>query len=116
MLSQTIPDGGRNQLRKKAYAAHSGFDLRPPQSPLCNLGAGSLRRARYGSHRDAGRCQALRLRESGGSPARGTGMMAGSDGPAVAGGPARHVPVLAGPALELLNIREGGIFIDGTFG
>jgi len=43
-------------------------------------------------------------------------MMAGSDGPAVAGGPARHVPVLARPALELLNVRSGGIYIDGTFG
>jgi 16S rRNA (cytosine1402-N4)-methyltransferase len=43
-------------------------------------------------------------------------MMAGSDGPAVAGGPARHVPVLARPALDLLNIRDGGVFIDGTFG
>jgi hypothetical protein len=40
MLSQTIPDGGRNQLRNKAYAALSGFDLRPPQSPHSNLGAG----------------------------------------------------------------------------
>jgi 16S rRNA (cytosine1402-N4)-methyltransferase len=43
-------------------------------------------------------------------------MMAGSDGPAVAGGPARHVPVLARPVLELLNVRDGGIIIDGTFG
>ena len=54
--------------------------------------------------------------QSGGSSARGTGMMGGSDGAAVAGGPARHVPVLARPALELLNIRDGGIYIDGTFG
>lgn len=43
-------------------------------------------------------------------------MMAGSDGPAVAGGLARHVPVLARPALELLNVRDGEIYIDGTFG
>ena len=43
-------------------------------------------------------------------------MMAGSDGPAVAGGLARHVPVLARPALELLNVHDGGIYIDGTFG
>jgi 16S rRNA (cytosine1402-N4)-methyltransferase len=43
-------------------------------------------------------------------------MMAGSDGPAVAGGLARHVPVLARPALEFLNVRDGGIYIDGTFG
>src|SRR5215212_2179052 len=105
MLSQTIPNGGRNQLREKAYA--------PPGSPLgsppFNLGAGSLRRAFHGSHRDGARFnRAARLRESGGSSARGTGMMVGSDGPAaVAGGPARHIPVLARPALEFLNIRDG---------
>ena len=45
-------------------------------------------------------------------------MTIGGDGgrPAVAGGPARHIPVLARPAIELLNIRDGGIYIDGTFG
>jgi 16S rRNA (cytosine1402-N4)-methyltransferase len=43
-------------------------------------------------------------------------MMAGGDSYAVAGGPARHVPVLARPALELLNVRDGGVYIDGTFG
>jgi 16S rRNA (cytosine1402-N4)-methyltransferase len=43
-------------------------------------------------------------------------MMAGSDSPAVAGGLARHVPVLARAALEQLNVRDGGIYIDGTFG
>ncbi len=31
-------------------------------------------------------------------------------------GPARHVPVLVRAALEQLNVREGGIYIDGTFG
>jgi len=109
MLSQTIPYGGRNQLREKAYA--------PFGSPPSNLGARSLRRALHGSHRDDPRFnQVAMLRESGGSSVRGTGMMAGSDGAAVAGGPARHVPVLARPALELLNIRDGGIYIDGTFG
>jgi 16S rRNA (cytosine1402-N4)-methyltransferase len=43
-------------------------------------------------------------------------MMAGSDGSAVAGGLARHVPVLVRPALDLLEVRDGGIYIDGTFG
>ena len=44
-------------------------------------------------------------------------MMAGSDGPsAVAGGLARHVPVLGRPAIELLNVREGGVYVDATFG
>jgi len=43
-------------------------------------------------------------------------MMAGRDGTAVAGGLVRHVPVLARAAAELLNLRDGGVYIDGTFG
>ncbi len=34
----------------------------------------------------------------------------------VAGGPARHVPVLGRAALELLNVRDGGVYVDGSFG
>src|SRR3954469_16122939 len=115
MLSETIPDGGRKRLREKAYAPLFGFRPRPRRPHFSDLGACSLRRALHGSHRGGGYAVAG-LRESGGSSARGTGIMAGSDGPAVAGGPARHIPVLARPALELLNIRDGGIYVDGTFG
>lgn len=45
-------------------------------------------------------------------------MPIGSDSgqPAVAGGPARHIPVLARPAIEHLQVRDGGVYIDGTFG
>jgi 16S rRNA (cytosine1402-N4)-methyltransferase len=43
-------------------------------------------------------------------------MMTGSDSPAVAGGLARHIPVLAGPALAWLAVREGGCYVDATFG
>jgi len=44
-------------------------------------------------------------------------MMAGGDGPrAVAGGPALHIPVLGRPAVDFLNIRDGGVYIDATFG
>jgi 16S rRNA (cytosine1402-N4)-methyltransferase len=43
-------------------------------------------------------------------------MTAGRDGFAVAGGPARHVPVLVRPVLDQLNVRAGGVTIDGTFG
>ena len=45
-------------------------------------------------------------------------MMAGGDGgdPAVAGGLARHIPVLGGPAVEFLKVRDGGVYIDATFG
>jgi 16S rRNA (cytosine1402-N4)-methyltransferase len=43
-------------------------------------------------------------------------MMVGRGGSAVAGGPALHIPVLGQPAVEFLNVRDGGIYIDGTFG
>jgi 16S rRNA (cytosine1402-N4)-methyltransferase len=45
-------------------------------------------------------------------------MMTGRDVGAqdVAGGLARHIPVLVRPVIEHLNIRPGGIYIDGTFG
>jgi len=44
-------------------------------------------------------------------------MTAGGDGfAAVAGGPALHIPVLGRPALDFLNVHDGGIYIDATFG
>jgi 16S rRNA (cytosine1402-N4)-methyltransferase len=44
-------------------------------------------------------------------------MMAGSDGTrAVAGGLARHIPVLARQVFAYLQPRDGGLYIDGTFG
>ena len=44
-------------------------------------------------------------------------MTAGGDAlAAVAGGSARHVPVLGGPAVDFLNIGHEGVYIDGTFG
>jgi 16S rRNA (cytosine1402-N4)-methyltransferase len=43
-------------------------------------------------------------------------MMTGSDGNAVAGGLARHIPVLARRAVGWLNVHDGGLYIDATFG
>src|SRR5476651_265243 len=44
-------------------------------------------------------------------------MSAGGEGFAVpAGGPAHHIPVLGPRAVELLKVRNGGVYIDATFG
>ena len=45
-------------------------------------------------------------------------MMTGRDTgqPGVAGGPARHIPVLGPQAVEFLRVRDGGVYVDGTFG
>src|SRR6266540_778424 len=54
---------------------------------------------------------------SGGGSARSTGMMAGSgSGSAVAGGLARHIPVLVRRVVEFLAVRDGGVYVDATFG
>jgi 16S rRNA (cytosine1402-N4)-methyltransferase len=45
-------------------------------------------------------------------------MMASSDGgiPAVAGGLARHIPVLGRQVVDALAVRDGGVYVDATFG
>jgi 16S rRNA (cytosine1402-N4)-methyltransferase len=43
-------------------------------------------------------------------------MGSGSGQPAATGGPARHISVLAVPAVEFLQVRDGGVYVDGTFG
>ena len=40
----------------------------------------------------------------------------GSGTPAVAGGLARHIPVLVHSVVEFLSVRDGGIYVDATFG
>jgi len=43
-------------------------------------------------------------------------MTAGSGSNVVAGGPARHIPVLARRAVDWLAVKPGGVYVDATFG
>src|SRR5947209_4454414 len=86
-----------------------------PQIP--DLGARMLPRAARGGHRDGARVEeATGLPGGGARSAKSTGMMMGSGSISAAGGPARHIPVLGRQVVEYLVPRDGGIYIDGTFG
>jgi 16S rRNA (cytosine1402-N4)-methyltransferase len=43
-------------------------------------------------------------------------MMMSSDSNAVAGGSARHIPVLARQVIDWLAVKPGGLYVDATFG
>src|SRR5580692_2261026 len=45
-----------------------------------------------------------------------SGRAAGNGGKFAAGGSARHVPVLGGRVVDWLSVRDGGLYIDATFG
>src|SRR5262245_47032354 len=92
--------------------------VRRPRPQVSDLGARPLPRGTRGGHREGPRAQeAAWLPGSGGGSARSTGMMAGSgSGSAVAGGLARHIPVLVRRVVEFLAVRDGGVYVDATFG
>jgi 16S rRNA (cytosine1402-N4)-methyltransferase len=47
---------------------------------------------------------------------RSIAMIVGDDGAAVDGRAPQHIPVLIGRVAEWLAVREGGLYVDGTFG
>src|SRR5215467_10856620 len=87
-----------------------------PQVP--DLGAAAFPRASREGHRGGAHADATSGLRASGRGRGGTGMMTGRDSgpPDVAGGLARHIPVLVRPVVEHLSIRAGGVYVDGTFG
>ena len=111
---RVISDGGA----QASCRDHRRGRVRRPRPQVSDLGARTLPRGARGGHREGARAQeATGLPGCGGGPARSTGMMTSSgSSPAVAGGLARHIPVLGRPAVEFLKSADGGIYIDATFG
>src|SRR5581483_9642696 len=85
-------------------------------SEVSDLGTRAFQERARGGHPKGARAQRRSEFPGGAQGAWSTGMMAGGDGPAVAGGPALHIPVLGPQAVGFLNVRDGGVYIDGTFG
>src|SRR3977135_699099 len=92
--------------------------LRRPRPQVSDLGAAASGcTSREGHRAGAHPCQTFRLTAYR-VGRRGVGRVRASAPGirAVAGGPARHIPVLVRPVVEHLGVRAAGIYIDGTFG
>ncbi len=120
--SETLKiDGeGRVVLSESLEAAFRRYRLGGvcrSRSQVSDLGARPFSQRARGGHPKGARAQERAWLPDGGAwRARSAGMMGGGDGSAVAGGPAPHIPVLGRAAIDFLNVRDGGIYIDGTFG
>ena len=111
-----VPDGIKTHT-----GITSGSHLRRHGSQVSTLGAQSIPCVSGRGQRPVTRStDAIGTSRCGGGQAvfRGTGMMEGGDGPRipVAGGPSRHLPVLRPEAIAALRLRDGGLYLDGTFG
>src|SRR5215469_1442893 len=108
---------GADRESEGACRHHRRSQLCRSRPQISNLGTRPLSRGARGGHREGPRFQAGAGRpDDGGKTARSTGMTAGSGSNAVAGGPARHIPVLARRVADWLAIRAGGLYVDATFG
>src|SRR6516162_6001192 len=111
--------GARGAERKpEASCAHyRDSGVRRSRSQVSDLGTRPFPKRARGGHPKGARAHGRTGFPIGGARcARSTGMMAGGGGSAVAGGPALHIPVLGRRAVELLEPRQGGVYVDGALG
>src|ERR1700693_1335076 len=109
---------GAERCLEASCRNYRGGDVCGPRPQVSDLGAGPVPERARGGHRQGARAQGPAWFPVGGAPcARSTGMTAGGDGfAAVAGGPALHISVLGRSAVEFLQGRDGGAYIDAPFG
>src|SRR6185369_9297730 len=90
--------------------------LRRSWTQVSDLGTHAVPHAFIDGHFDG--AGGARVSRRGAKSPRSTGMTTGggSGQPDAAGGPARHIPVLVEQVVEYLNVRDGSLIIDGTFG
>src|SRR5579871_632850 len=116
-------EDGRRRPRGAHRSAQSprrdqrGCRVRWSGPQISHLGTRPLSRRIDRGHRQGSCLQGRNWKAGGGGQAAwSTGMRTGSDGTAVAGGLARHIPVLAGSVVDWLKVHAGGVYVDATFG
>src|SRR3954452_19386919 len=109
--------GDPHRGAEDSWRHHRGDRLCGTRPQIPDLGARTLPRAARGGHRDGARVEeATGLPGGGARSAKSRGMRMGSGSISAAGGPARHIPVLARQVIAYLAPRDGGVYADGTFG
>src|SRR5512139_45196 len=109
--------GGVERQPQASCRHHRRGGVCRSRSEVSDLGARAFPERARGGHPKGARAQrAAEFPGGGAQSAWSTGMMAGGGGSAVAGGLALHIPVLGRPAVDFLKIRDGGVYIDATFG
>ena len=116
------PDAEGRVILERGEPGSCGLDqrsgFRRAGTQVSDLGAEAFR-----GHLEEAKTRVRQLRAELGAraaraaPQRRAGMIVGrSEGQPAAGGPARHIPVLLEEVVSALGVKEGGVYLDGTFG
>ena len=79
-------------------------------------GTGHRASSRFFERRSLGKRQYQRRNGPVGVPLSGLWPQLGAERPDMSEAAPRHIPVLGSEAVEMLGVRDGGIYVDATFG